>query len=133
MPKTSTKYYQGVGRRKQASATARISRGKGKATVNGKSIEEYFDTDKLVNNVNAPLEAANQSNKFDITIQTSGGGKSGQSDAARLAIAKALTQFDESLRPTLKKAGYIKRDARVKERKKYGLKRARKAPQFTKR
>lgn len=126
-------YHYGIGRRKEATATARLSAGKGDILINQMPAAEYLGVDDYIENLTRPLRAVNYAEKFDVSIKVSGGGKSGQSDAAKLAIAKALTAFDESLRPTLKKAGFIKRDARVKERKKYGLKRARKAPQFTKR
>ena len=128
-----SEYYYGLGRRKESTARARLLSGKGQITVNGKLAAEYFGHEQLASRLSQPLALINKEAAYDISIKVSGGGKSGQADAARLAIAKALTAISEDLRPTLKKAGYIKRDSRIKERKKYGLKRARKAPQFTKR
>ena len=128
-----TEYYYGRGRRKQATATARLYRGKGDLKVNDKAAKDYFGHDYLLERLRQPLIAINKAEAFDITLSLHGGGKSGQADAARLAIAKAIVAMDQELRPTLKKAKFLVRDARVKERKKYGLKRARKAPQFTKR
>ncbi len=126
-------YYYGVGRRKEATAQARLLRGKGQMTVNAKTAEVYFGHTSLVENLLAPLLLIGKANEFDVTVITRGGGKASQSDAARLALAKALVVMDPELRPTLKKAGLVMRDARIKERKKPGLKRARKALQFTKR
>lgn len=133
MADKAKQYYYGVGRRKEASASARLFSGKGQVTVNGKLSAEYFGYEELSNRLLQPLEAVSKEGAYDVTIKVSGGGKSGQADASRLAIAKALTALSQDLRPTLKKAGLMKRDSRIKERKKYGLKRARKAPQFTKR
>ncbi|MEX0934395.1 MAG: 30S ribosomal protein S9 [Candidatus Saccharimonadales bacterium] len=128
------KYYYGIGRRKEAVVTARIySSGDKGIWVGDKKAEEYFSHDELLGRINQPLKLLDKEDKYRITLLVKGGGISGQADAARLAIANALVAMDEELRSTLKRAGYIKRDSRVKERKKYGLKRARKAPQFTKR
>lgn len=127
-------YHYGVGRRKAAVATARLYPGqKGVSTVNGRPLEEYFNHAELVSRLLSPLNTLEQTDRYQISLKVQGGGLSGQADAARLAIAKALVAENAELRSTLKRAGFIKRDARVKERKKYGLKRARKAPQFTKR
>lgn len=126
-------YYYGLGRRKEATATAHLSNGKGIITVNGVPVEEYFGTDALIARLKQPIAAVGNDDKYDVSLKVVGGGKSGQADAAKLAIAKAITNLSEELRPTLKKAGLLMRDSRVKERKKPGLKRARKAPQFTKR
>lgn len=130
---TKSEYYYGVGRRKEATVQARLFRGKGDITVNDVSAEEYFGHDLMTLRLRQPLTLLNKDREFDISLKVKGGGKSGQADAARLAIAKAIQAMDLELRPTLKKAGFLKRDARIKERKKPGLKRARKAPQFTKR
>ena len=127
------RYYYGLGRRKESSAQARLFNGKGDFKVNELAATQYFGHDSLVEKLRQPLALVGKDQAFDITIKVAGGGKSGQADASRLAIAKALVEMDKELRTTLKKAGYLKRDSRVKERKKYGLKRARKAPQFTKR
>lgn len=127
-------YYYGVGRRKESVVTARVySKGTAGVTVNDKPLDEYFIHEEMRERILKPLEVLDKSDQFQITLRIRGGGLSGQADAARLAIANALVEMSEELRPTLKRAGFIKRDARVKERKKYGLKRARKAPQFTKR
>ena len=127
------KYYYGLGRRKESTAKARVFSGKGEFIVNGQPAKDYFGHDSLLEKLRQPLILINKDQTFDINLKVHGGGKTGQADAARLAIAKALVEMDKELRTTLKKAGFLKRDARVKERKKYGLKRARKAPQFTKR
>lgn len=126
-------YYYSLGRRKEATATVRVFRGKGEVIVNDKKGIDYFGHNALVQTVIEPLKLVGKEKDHDITLVIKGGGHSGQADAARLAVAKALVVMSEDLRPTLKKAGFLTRDPRVKERKKYGLKRARKAPQFTKR
>lgn len=133
MTTKSSSYHYGMGRRKEAVASARLKSGRGQITVNGKLAEEYFGSPLLSTNLTKPLAELGKQKAYDVSIKVKGGGKAGQADAAKLAIAKALTSMSEDLRPTLKKAGLLKRDGRVKERKKYGLKRARKAPQFTKR
>ena len=126
-------YYYGLGRRKSSRAKARLYNGKGELTVNDKKGIDYFGHDALVATAMAPLKLVSKDNEFNVSLLVTGGGHSSQAEAAKLAIAKALVELSEDLRPTLKKAGYLTRDSRVKERKKYGLKRARKAPQFTKR
>lgn len=127
-------YYYGVGRRKESVVTARIySKGTAGVTINDKPLNEYFIHEEQEKRVLQPLELLDKNDQYRITLLIRGGGLSGQADAARLAIANALVEMSEELRPTLKRAGFIKRDSRIKERKKYGLKRARKAPQFTKR
>lgn len=127
-------YHYGVGRRKESVVTARIyNSGQAGITVNDKPLEEYFLHEEQQERVKAPLKLLDKDGQYRITLHGRGGGLSGQADAALLAIANALVALDPQLRSTLKRAGYIKRDARVKERKKYGLKRARKAPQYTKR
>lgn len=131
---TPTKHYHyGLGRRKGASAKARVQRGKGEFVVNGLPAADYFGYDALVDQLHQPLTLIGQLQAFDVSLKVIGGGKAGQAQASKLAISKALVEMDKDLRTTLKKAGLLKRDSRVKERKKYGLKRARKAPQFTKR
>lgn len=128
-------YAYGLGRRKSATARARLySGGKGNVTVNGKTAAEYFaDSEKLLHEMVAPLRQLEKLETYDITIVVSGGGHNGQIDAIKLAISKALADMNDDNRSTLKKAGLLKRDPREKERKKAGLKRARKAEQYTKR
>lgn len=126
-------YYYGIGRRKEAIATARLYAGGGEILVGETPAADYFNNDALIQLLEQPITAAGHEKKLRITLKVSGGGKRGQADAARLAIARALEVKDEALRTTLKKAGYLTRDPREKERKKPGLKRARKAPQFSKR
>ena len=133
--------YTGTGHRKTSMAKVVMVSGKGKITVNGKDVNEYFELPTLVLDLKQPLEATNTVDKFDIEIIVSGGGKSGQAGAARHGITKALLEYDKNTDPTsdtsfrkiLKAKGFITRDSRIKERKKPGLKKARKAPQFSKR
>lgn len=128
------RYYEGVGRRKSATARVRIyPGGSGRVVVNDKPLEEYLRRFGDPQGALMPLEIAGVMNKLDVTVRVQGGGISGQRDAIRLGLARALLAFDETLRPTLRKAGLLTRDAREKERKKPGLKRARKAPTYTKR
>ena len=130
-PKT---YFYGLGRRKSATARVRLVSGKGTIIINGKTAEEYFaDSKYLLSKLNEPFVAITQENKFAITVVVSGGGHEGQADAIRLGIAKSLVEVNEELRPTLKRADLLGRDPRQKERKKLGLKGARKQRQFTKR
>lgn len=128
------KYTYGLGRRKSATARVRLYKGKGGITINDKPVEEYFSGNKaLIAEVTDPLALVNKQKDLDISIKVSGGGLSGQVDAIKLAIAKAITTDAIDLRPVLKKAGFLKRDPREKERKKYGLRSARKREQFSKR
>ncbi len=130
----SDKYFYGLGRRKAATARARLMGGKGVVTVNGAAADDYFDGNKtLVAELTDPLALIGKQKDFDVSIVVSGGGKSGQVDACKLAISKAISEMDDTLRGTLKKAGLMKRDPREKERKKYGLRSARKREQFSKR
>jgi len=127
-------YFYGLGRRKSATARARLFKGKGSLIINDKPAEEYFSGNKsMVAEITDPLALVNKQKDFDITIRVQGGGVAGQVDAIKLAIAKALTTAFSDLRPTLKKAEFLKRDSREKERKKYGLRSARKREQFSKR
>ena len=126
-------YHYGLGRRKRAIATARLFAGKGTTLVNDVPVEEYFNNVTLVAELSRPLGLTGNAEKMHASIKVVGGGKRGQAEAGRLAIARALLELNTDLRPTLKKAGYLTRDPREKERKKPGLKRARKAPQFSKR
>ena len=127
-------YFYGLGRRKSATATARLYAGKGKITINDKPADEYFDGNKThLAEITDPLALVNKQKDFDITILVKGGGTAGQVDAIKLAIAKAITVGHSDLRSTLKKAELLMRDSREKERKKYGLRSARKREQFSKR
>jgi small subunit ribosomal protein S9 len=130
----ANQYYEGIGRRKSSTARVRVMNGSGQFLVNGKTLEEYFtrvgDTDAIVE----PFSVAGENNtQFDVSALVKGGGVTGQRDAVQLGLARALVQFNPDLRPPIRKAGLLTRDARIKERKKPGLKRARKAPTYTKR
>ena len=125
--------YIGTGRRKKSVARVRLVAGTGVVTINDRSIDEYFGLETLKIIVNQPFATTNTENKFDVICNVSGGGFTGQAGAIRHGIARALLQADADFRPVLKKAGYLTRDPRMKERKKYGLKAARRAPQFSKR
>ena len=125
--------YIGTGRRKKSVARVRLIEGTGVITINDRAIDEYFGLETLKIIVNQPFAATNTESKFDVICNVSGGGFTGQAGAIRHGIARALLEYDESLRPALKQAGYLTRDQRMKERKKYGLKKARRAPQFSKR
>ena len=126
-------YFYGTGRRKSSVARVRIYQGTGKVTINDRDIDDYFGLDTLKYIVRQPLTLTNTDGKFDIVCRVSGGGVTGQAGAIRHGLSRALLQYDENLRPVLKKAGFLTRDPRMKERKKYGLKGARRAPQFSKR
>ena len=131
---TSAKpYFYGTGRRKKSVARVRIVPGTGVITVNKKDIDEYFGLETLKLIINQPFETTGTAGKFDIIANVNGGGLSGQAGAIRHGLARALVQADETLKPALKAAGFLTRDPRMKERKKYGLKAARRAPQFSKR
>ena len=126
-------YFYGTGRRKDSVARVRVYAGTGKITINDRDLDNYFGLETLKLIVRQPLALTDSLEKFDIVCNVNGGGFSGQAGAVRHGIARALLQYDESLRPALKKAGFLTRDPRMKERKKYGLKAARRAPQFSKR
>ena len=127
-------YLYGTGRRKSSVARVRLfQNGTGSITINGRDIDDYFGLDTLKTIVRQPLVLTGTEEKFDIVCRVSGGGVTGQAGAIRHGISRALLQYDESLRPALKKAGFLTRDPRMKERKKPGLKKARRAPQFSKR
>ena len=131
---TSAKpYFYGTGRRKSSVARVRIVPGTGDITINGKNIDEYFVLETLKLIVNQPFGVTSTAGKFDIICTVKGGGLSGQAGSIRHGLARALLQADEAYRPALKKAGFLTRDPRMKERKKYGLKAARRASQFSKR
>ena len=126
--------YYGTGRRKKSIARVYLLPGKGNITINKRNIDDYFGLETLKVIVRQPLVATETTDKFDVVVTVRGGGTTGQAGAIRHGIARALVQADtEEYRPTLKKAGYLTRDPRMKERKKYGLKKARRAPQFSKR
>jgi len=126
-------YFYGTGRRKKSVARVRLVPGTGVITINDRDIEEYFGLDTLKLVVNQPFGVTNTVGKFDIICRVNGGGFSGQAGAIRHGVSKALLQADANYRAALKKAGFLTRDPRMKERKKYGLKAARRAPQFSKR
>ena len=125
--------FLGTGRRKCSVARVRVTAGSGKIEINGKTIDEYFDLETLKTIVRQPLVLTETLNNVDVVVNIYGGGKAGQAGAIRHGITRALIEFRPELRPELKKAGFVTRDARKKERKKYGLKKARRAPQFSKR
>ena len=131
---TSAKpYFYGTGRRKKSVARVRVYPGNGNITINGKDIDTYFGLETLKLIVNQPFGVTGTEGKFDIIAIVNGGGISGQAGAIRHGLARALVQADENYKPALKAAGFLTRDPRMKERKKYGLKGARRAPQFSKR
>ncbi|MBC8559144.1 30S ribosomal protein S9 [Fumia xinanensis] len=129
----SKPYFYGTGRRKSSVARVRVYQGTGNITINGRDIGEYFGLDTLKLIVRQPLALTETEGKFDIVCTVQGGGVTGQAGAIRHGLSRALLQYDAELRPALKKAGFLTRDPRMKERKKYGLKAARRAPQFSKR
>ncbi len=132
MAKAANNFY-GTGRRKKSIARVYLKPGKGNITINKRDIDDYFGLETLKIIARQPLEATNTGDKYDAKITVRGGGFTGQAGAIRHGIARALLTVDADFRPTLKKAGYLTRDPRMKERKKYGLKKARRAPQFSKR
>ena len=141
MAKEKQNFYYGTGRRKSSIAKVKLVSGSGKITVNGKDVHEYLPYETLIMNLSQPLEVTNTKEIFDVIVEVKGGGFSGQTGAIRLGIAKALLEYDSttpsdsenSFRKPLKSNGFITRDSRIKERKKPGLKKARRAPQFSKR
>jgi small subunit ribosomal protein S9 len=132
-PKFSGKYHYGTGRRKTATARVRLYEGSGQVVINGKLDKVYLSPANLIEVIKQPLVAVGMKDRFDISVVATGGGSQSQAEAIRHGIARALLDFDISLRKTLKSAGLLTRDPRAKERKKPGLKRARRAPQFAKR
>ena len=132
MAKSAAKYY-GTGRRKKSIARVYLVPGKGEITINKRSIDDYFGLETLKVIVRQPLAATDTLDKFDVIVTVKGGGYTGQAGAVRHGVARALLQVDAEYRPVLKKEGFLTRDPRMKERKKYGLKAARRAPQFSKR
>jgi len=129
----SNPYFYGTGRRKQSVARVRVYPGTGNITINDRGIDDYFGLETLKLIVRQPLVLTKTGEKFDIVCRVSGGGVTGQAGAIRHGLSRALLLYDEELRPALKQAGFLTRDPRMKERKKYGLKAARRAPQFSKR
>ena len=131
---TSAKpYFYGTGRRKKSVARVRLYPGTGVVTINGRDISDYFGLETMKLIVNQPFGVTDTVGKFDVVVNVNGGGFSGQAGAIRHGVARALLSADETYKPALKKAGFLTRDPRMKERKKYGLKGARRAPQFSKR
>ena len=126
-------YFYGTGRRKDSVARVRVYQGTGKVTINDRDIDNYFGLETLKLIVRSPLVLLGLEGKYDVVVRVSGGGVSGQAGAIRHGLSRALLVYDENLRGELKKAGFLTRDPRMKERKKYGLKAARRAPQFSKR
>ena len=133
MAKNEKTVYLGTGRRKKSIARVRLMEGKGNITVNGKTLDEYFGTEILKVIVNQPYSVTNTVGKYDVICKVQGGGFTGQAGAIRHGISRALNEANPEYRPALKANGFLTRDPRMKERKKYGLKKARKAPQFSKR
>lgn len=133
MAKSEKIVYAGTGRRKSSIARVRLVEGTGKITINGKDIDEFFGLETLKVLVRQPLTVTNTTDKYDVICSVQGGGFTGQAGAIRHGIARALNAANIEYRPTLKSNGFLTRDPRMKERKKYGLKKARKAPQFSKR
>jgi small subunit ribosomal protein S9 len=130
----AVQYFEGIGRRKEATARVRLMSGSGRFIVNEKTFEEYFTRLGDIDAIMGPLAAAGMDrNGLDITVMVNGGGVTGQTDAVKLGVARALINMNPDLRPAMRKGGFLTRDARIKERKKPGLKRARKAPTYTKR
>ncbi len=126
-------FFYGTGRRKHSVARVRLYKGTGSFTINDRSIDDYFGLETLKLIARQPLALTDNSDKFDVVVRVAGGGVTGQAGAIRHGISRALLEFDAELRGELKKAGFLTRDPRMKERKKYGLKAARRAPQFSKR
>lgn len=133
MAKKETIVFYGTGRRKSSIARVRLVEGTGKITINGKDIEEFFGLETLKVIARQPLTVTNTTAKYDVIATVKGGGFTGQAGAIRHGIARALNEANSEYRPALKSNGFLTRDSRMKERKKYGLKKARKAPQFSKR
>ena len=133
MAKKAAAQFYGTGRRKKAIARVYVTPGKGNITINGRDIDEYLGLETLKVIVRQPLVATETADKYDVKVTVKGGGYTGQAGAIRHGLARALTKVDADFRPVLKKAGFLTRDPRMKERKKYGLKGARRAPQFSKR
>ena len=133
MYESKQQYFYGTGRRKSSVARVRVYPGSGKITINGRDIDDYFGLEALKLIVRQPLALTETAEQFDIVCTVAGGGVTGQAGAIRHGLSRALLVFNPELRPVLKKAGFLTRDPRMKERKKYGLKAARRAPQFSKR
>ena len=133
MYESKQQYFYGTGRRKSSVARVRVYPGSGNITINGRDIDDYFGLDTLKLIVRQPLALTETAEQFDIVCTVAGGGVTGQAGAIRHGLSRALLVFNPELRPVLKKAGFLTRDPRMKERKKYGLKAARRAPQFSKR
>ena len=126
-------YYEGIGRRKASTARVRVMNGSGQFMVNEKSLDDFFTRPGDIQTILGPLETVGRRNSLDVSVLVQGGGVTGQTDAVKLGVARALLKLDPDLKPALRKSGFLTRDQREKERKKPGLKRARKAPTYTKR
>ena len=126
-------YYEGIGRRKASTARVRVMNGSGEFMVNDRTLEEFFTRPGDIESIIGPLETVGRRNSLDVSVLVQGGGVTGQTDAVKLGVARALLKLDPDLKPALRKSGFLTRDPREKERKKPGLKRARKAPTYTKR
>jgi small subunit ribosomal protein S9 len=133
MYESKQQYFYGTGRRKHSVARVRVYPGSGNITINGRAIDDYFGLETLKLIVRQPLALTDTLDKFDVICTVAGGGVTGQAGAIRHGLSRALLQYNDEVRPVLKKAGFLTRDPRMKERKKYGLKAARRAPQFSKR
>ena len=133
MYESKSAYFYGTGRRKSSVARVRLYQGTGKVTINGRDIDDYFGLETLKLIVRQPIKLVGADSTFDVVCTVAGGGVTGQAGAIRHGISRALLQYNNELRPQLKAAGFLTRDPRMKERKKYGLKAARRAPQFSKR
>ena len=129
----TVRYYEGVGRRKESTARVRVMDGSGEFIVNEKTLEEFFTRPGDIQTIVGPLETIGRRNSLNVSVLVRGGGVTGQTDAVQLGIARALLKLDPDLKPVMRKSGFLTRDPREKERKKPGLKRARKAPTYTKR
>jgi len=131
---TKKNYYSAIGRRKQSVAVVKILKGQGKVTINGKDAKDYFQAnDSYIHDIKAPLELLSKASEYDVEAKVEGGGLNGQAESVRLGVARALVELSDDFRSSLKKHGYLTRDPRKKERKKPGLKKARKSSQFSKR
>jgi len=134
MAESKKNYYAAVGRRKQSVALVKLLKGKGQITVNGQPAEQYFQNNETyTHTIKAPMELLSKTKELDVEVKVEGGGTRGQADAIRLGVARALVEMSQDFRTSLKKHGYLTRDPRKKERKKPGLRKARKSPQFSKR
>lgn len=131
--KENDRYFEGIGRRKTAVARVRIRKGRGKFSINDKELNSYFSIERHIITAQSPLTKLKLQNSFDVSVKVKGGGVSAQAEAVRHGLSRALVLYKQDLKPQLKKLGFLRRDPRMVERKKYGLKKARRAPQWSKR